>query len=152
PWCSCSGTTGSGFPPLRTGGPRGRRRREGCRPKRCSCRRRRGSWVGCTRLARAPCAPHIAQMSADVVVYTTLTCPYCVAAKRLLGNKQVAFTEIDVAGRPDLRSWLVSASGQGTVPQVFINGRSLGGFTDIDALDRDGELDPLLGQAPEPGA
>ena len=91
-------------------------------------------------------------MSADVVVYTTPTCPYCVAAKRLLGKKQVAFTEVDVDDRPDLRSWLVSASGQRTVPQVFVNGRSLGGFTDIDALDRDGGLDPLLRRAPDPSA
>jgi glutaredoxin 3 len=89
-------------------------------------------------------------MSADVLLYVTSTCPYCVAAKRLLGKKQVPFTTIDVSDRPELRSWLVSASGQRTVPQVFINGRSMGGFSDIDALDQEGGLDPLLAQAPDP--
>jgi glutaredoxin 3 len=91
-------------------------------------------------------------MSADVLLYTTPSCPYCHAAKRLLGQKQVAFTEIDVEARPELRSWLVSASGQRTVPQVFINGQSMGGFSDIDALEHQGGLDPLLAQAPEPGS
>ncbi len=85
---------------------------------------------------------------AEVLVYVTSWCPYCVAAKRLLKKKDAAFTEIDVDGRDELRSWLLSASGQRTVPQIFVNGRSLGGFTDIDALDRAGKLDPLLAEPP----
>ncbi len=83
---------------------------------------------------------------ADVQIYVTSTCPYCNAAKKLLGRKQAAFTEIGVDDRPDLRSWLVSASGQRTVPQIFINGKSVGGFSDIDALDREGKLDALLSE------
>ena len=81
----------------------------------------------------------------EVLVYTTPSCPYCVMAKRLLTQKGVAFQEIDVANDSDKRRWLVEATGQRTVPQVFIGGKPYGGFTDIAALDRAGELDPLLG-------
>ena len=63
-------------------------------------------------------------------------------------KKKVSFTEIDVDNRPDLRSFLVSASGQRTVPQIFINGRSIGGSSELDALDRRGELDRLLATPP----
>jgi glutaredoxin 3 len=84
---------------------------------------------------------------ADVVVYLTNWCPYCFRAKRLLASKKVAFKEIDVDGRSDLRRWLVSASGQSTVPQVFINGVAVGGFSDLSALDDEGRLDGLLAEA-----
>jgi glutaredoxin 3 len=89
-------------------------------------------------------------VSANVLVYVTNYCPYCTQAKRLLQKKKAPFTEINVEERPDLRSWLVSASGQTTVPQVFINGRSVGGFTDLSALDRQGKLDGLLAEPPRP--
>jgi glutaredoxin 3 len=89
---------------------------------------------------------------ADVRIYLTSTCPYCAAAKRLLQQKGAAFVEVDVDDRRELRSWLASASGQRTVPQVFINGQSVGGFSDLTALDQDGELDPLLAQGPSAGA
>src|ERR1700761_7839783 len=77
---------------------------------------------------------------ADVRIYLTSACPYCVAAKRLLKQKGAAYTEIDVDDRSELRSWLVSASGQRTVPQIFINGQSVGGYSDIAALDQKGKL------------
>jgi glutaredoxin 3 len=79
-----------------------------------------------------------------VTVYSTSYCPYCVRAKALLASKGVAFEEIRVEGNDDLRTWLVEQSGQRTVPQIFAGDRSLGGFTDIDALDREGKLDPIL--------
>jgi glutaredoxin 3 len=79
-----------------------------------------------------------------VTVYTTTYCPYCVRAKALLTRKGVAFEEIPVDGKDELRAWLVEQSGQMTVPQVFAGERSLGGFSDLDALDRAGELDPIL--------
>lgn len=79
-----------------------------------------------------------------VVIYTTPSCPYCVMAKRLMREKGVAFDEVDVAGDHDKRRWLVEVTGQRTVPQVFIGGKPYGGYTDIAALDRRGELDPLL--------
>ncbi len=79
-----------------------------------------------------------------VRVYTKKSCPYCVRAKALLSRKGVAFEEIDVEHDDALRTWLVEATGQRTVPQVFAGDRPLGGFADIDALDRKGELDALL--------
>jgi glutaredoxin 3 len=79
-----------------------------------------------------------------VTVYSKDFCPYCVRAKRLLDKKGVAYDEVNVEGRDDLRVWLVEATGQQTVPQVFVDGRALGGFTDVDALDREGKLDPIL--------
>lgn len=87
-------------------------------------------------------------MSARVTVYTTAYCPYCTRAKSLLSQKKVAFDEIAVDDRSDLRTWLVERSGQRTVPQVFVNGVAVGGFTDLVALDRRGELDPLLARDP----
>lgn len=79
-----------------------------------------------------------------ITVYTKENCPFCVRAKALLSRKGVTFEEVKVEGRDDLRTWLVEASGQRTVPQIFVGERSLGGFMDIDALDKRGALDPAL--------
>jgi glutaredoxin 3 len=79
-----------------------------------------------------------------ITVYTTASCPYCLRARALLSRKGVAFEEISVEGEEALRAWLVERSGQRTVPQVFAGERSLGGFSDLDALDRAGKLDPIL--------
>jgi glutaredoxin 3 len=81
---------------------------------------------------------------AQVKIYTKKNCPYCVRAKALLDRKGVRYEEIDAEGNDALRAWLVEATGQRTVPQIFAGERPLGGFTDIDALDRKGELDPIL--------
>ncbi len=83
-------------------------------------------------------------MGPKVTVYTKRNCPFCVRAKRLLDQKGVASEEIDVEAKDDLRIWLAEASGQKTVPQIFAGERSLGGFSDLDALDREGKLDPIL--------
>jgi glutaredoxin 3 len=80
----------------------------------------------------------------NVVVYTTRVCPYCIQAKALLKKKGVAFSEIDVSNDPEKRTWLVSATGQRTVPQIFINNQPIGGFDDMAALNRNGELDRML--------
>lgn len=90
-------------------------------------------------------------MSAQVIIYTTGYCPYCTRAKSLLSKKAVQFKEIDVSARPDLRSWISERTGQRTVPQVFVNGEALGGFTDIAALDQRGLLDSKLSREPAPG-
>ena len=82
--------------------------------------------------------------AADVTIYVTSYCPYCIRAKALLTQKSVSFREVNVEDRPDLRTWLARKSGQRTVPQVFVNGKPVGGFTDIAALDQKGQLDPLL--------
>ncbi len=79
-----------------------------------------------------------------VKVYTKKVCPYCVRAKALLDRKGVAYEEIDAEHDDALRAWLVEATGQRTVPQIFVGERSLGGFSDIHALDRQGKLDPIL--------
>ena len=80
-----------------------------------------------------------------VEIYTTPTCPYCAAAKRLLTRKGVVFTEIDVSRDPDLRIAMTRrAEGRRTVPQIFIDGIPVGGSDDIHALDHAGKLDPML--------
>lgn len=84
-------------------------------------------------------------MSAKVEIYTTDYCPYCHAAKALLTSKKVAFTEIDVEGDDAKRAWLATTTGQRTVPQIFINDKPYGGFSDIKALDDQGKLDVALG-------
>ncbi len=81
---------------------------------------------------------------ATVKVYTKTNCPFCVRAKSLLDRKGVAYEEIDAEHDDALRIWLVEKTGQRTVPQIFVGDRSLGGFSDIDALDREGKLDPIL--------
>lgn len=80
-----------------------------------------------------------------VEIYTTQTCPYCIAAKRLLTKKGVTFTEIDVGRDPALRDAMTRrANGGRTVPQIFIDGKHVGGSDDIHALDHAGQLDPML--------
>ncbi len=78
--------------------------------------------------------------TAPVKVYTTKICPYCFRAKALLEKRGIAFEEIDVSGDHDKRAWLVKATGQKTVPQIFIGETPVGGSDDLAALDRAGEL------------
>jgi glutaredoxin 3 len=82
---------------------------------------------------------------AKVLVYSTNYCPYCAAAKALLRAKGVPFEEIDVSNDPARRAEMEQLSGRRTVPQIFINGRSIGGYDDARQLDATGELDRLLG-------
>ncbi len=82
---------------------------------------------------------------ADIEIYTTHVCAYCERAKRLLAAKGVVYREIFVDGDADLLDSMIKrAGGRKTVPQVFIDGRHIGGFDDLNALDKSGELDPLL--------
>ncbi len=81
---------------------------------------------------------------AKVIVYTTDYCPYCLRAKNLLRHKGVAFEEIDVSEDDALREQVVAKSGRRTVPQIFIDGKSIGGFDELYALDQEGELDRIL--------
>jgi len=83
---------------------------------------------------------------ATVRIYTRAWCGYCTAALSLLRRKGVAFDEIDVGGKPEMRRWLVQTTGRTTVPQIFINGTPIGGYTDLRALDERGELDRMLGE------
>jgi glutaredoxin 3 len=77
-------------------------------------------------------------------MYRTPYCPYCVSAARLLERKGAVVREIDVSYSRACREWLMEKTGMRTVPQIFINGRSVRGFDDIAELDRRGQLDPLL--------
>jgi glutaredoxin 3 len=80
-----------------------------------------------------------------VTIYTKAWCPYCMAAKDLLQEKGVAFDEIEITGKAQLRDEMVAkAGGRSTVPQIFIGERHVGGCDDLYALDRRGELDKLL--------
>lgn len=81
---------------------------------------------------------------AEVVIYVAGYCAYCDRAKALLRRKGVVFREVDLTGDAEKRAWLAQLTGRRTVPQIFIGGRSVGGYDDIAALDRRGELDPLL--------
>lgn len=84
-------------------------------------------------------------MSANVLVYTTTVCPYCVRAKQLLQRKNIAYTEIDLNKEPaEVRSELMARTKHRTVPQIFINDQFIGGFDQLYALDKQGKLDELL--------
>jgi glutaredoxin 3 len=81
---------------------------------------------------------------AKIEIYTTPTCPYCHAAKSLLADKGVDYTEISVLD-PDVREAMTErAHGRRTVPQIFNGDTHVGGYADMAALDRQGGLDPLL--------
>jgi glutaredoxin 3 len=82
---------------------------------------------------------------AKVELYTTTYCPFCVRAKNLLKSKGVAFTEIDVTNDDALRAKMVEmAGGRRTVPEIFIDGKIVGGFEELKALNDRGELDAML--------
>ncbi len=83
-----------------------------------------------------------------VRMYTTHYCPYCRAAKALLDRKGAAYEEIDVTGDDGERERLTRRTGQRTVPQIFIGSTHVGGFSDLEALDRAGKLDALLADSP----
>ena len=83
-----------------------------------------------------------------VVIYTKPSCPYCHRAKHLLQEKGIAFEDIDISADPARRSEMMTKSaGKTTVPQIFIDGRHIGGCDDIYALENEGRLDPLLRKA-----
>lgn len=82
---------------------------------------------------------------ARIEIYTTPVCGFCIAAKRLLTQKNQSFEETDVMRSPEKRQEMMTrAHGRHTVPQIFINGQHIGGCDELYALDRAGKLDPLL--------
>jgi len=82
---------------------------------------------------------------ASVEIYTKFLCPYCARAKKLLDEKGVQYEEYDITMGGEKRAEMMQrANGRHTVPQVFIDGRHIGGSDDLAALDREGKLDPLL--------
>jgi glutaredoxin 3 len=85
------------------------------------------------------------EMMADVVMYTTAVCPYCIRAEQLLISKGVSEIEkIRVDLQPELRVAMMEKTGRRTVPQIYINGEHVGGYEDLASLNRAGKLDALL--------
>jgi len=81
-----------------------------------------------------------------VTIYTTPTCPYCIAAKALLKGKGVTFSEISIEGDRSAAAALAGRTGRRTVPQIFVGASHVGGFNDLRALEDAGGLDALLGR------
>lgn len=81
---------------------------------------------------------------ANVEIYTTAVCPYCVRAKQLLDRKKVSYTEIRVDTDEQKREEMIAKSQRKSVPQIFINGQSIGGCDDLYALESSHRLDELL--------
>lgn len=79
-----------------------------------------------------------------VTLYTTAYCPYCINAKALLTRKGVTYEEIDVSRSPERMAEMLQCSKRRSVPQIFIGEHHVGGFDDLAALERGGELDALL--------
>jgi len=79
-----------------------------------------------------------------IVMYSKQTCPFCLMAKRLLTDKGQVWDEIDIEAEPERRDEMIERTGRWTVPQIFIGERHVGGFDELSALERAGELDALL--------
>jgi glutaredoxin 3 len=85
-------------------------------------------------------------VDAAVTMYTTATCPYCIQAERFLRSKGVSeIAKVRVDLEPARRIEMMAKTGRRTVPQIYIGQTHVGGYEDMIALDRAGELDPLLG-------
>ena len=80
-----------------------------------------------------------------VTVYTTDYCPYCTRAKALLNNRGIPFEEINLEESPDELIALKNRTGLRTVPQIFLDDKLVGGYTELKALDSSGELANIFG-------
>lgn len=77
----------------------------------------------------------------EITVYTTRVCPYCVSAKRLLSQLNLKFEEVGLDDKPDLRQKVSEENGNyRTVPMIFIDGKFIGGFNELQALHKKGQL------------
>lgn len=81
---------------------------------------------------------------AEVIVYSSDYCPYCIRAKQLLKSKNVAFEEIRVDGKPQVRAEMANKAKRTSVPQIWIGSTHVGGCDELLALERAGDLDALL--------
>jgi glutaredoxin 3 len=85
------------------------------------------------------------QSSATVEIYTWMSCGYCIRAKRLLTDKKITFIEHAIDGDEEARRQMVQrADGRSTLPQIFINGRGIGGFLELQQLEHEGQLESML--------
>jgi glutaredoxin 3 len=83
----------------------------------------------------------------QVTIYVTTYCPYCTSAKGYLDRLGVPYQTVDVTHDADKRNWLRATTGMQTVPQIFVGDTSVGGFTDMRALDQQGGFRPMLDRA-----
>lgn len=83
-------------------------------------------------------------MAAKVTVYSKNPCPYCVAAKNFLEDRGIAFEMIDLTGQMDEMMKIKNQTGWSTFPIILINGKVIGGYTDLRQLDEDGQLESML--------
>ncbi len=86
-------------------------------------------------------------MTANIKMYSTRFCPYCIRARSLLESKDAEFTDIQVDARPALRREMTELSGRRTVPQIWIGDLHVGGYDELAQLERQGRLDQLLEQS-----
>ena len=82
---------------------------------------------------------------AHVEMYCTDSCPFCINAEKLLVSKGVEIEKIDTDKEPEKFAEIVAQIGRDSVPQIFIDGKHIGGFDDLSELDMDDELEPMLG-------
>lgn len=80
----------------------------------------------------------------EVQMYANAWCPYCAAARALLGKKGARVTEIDIEQFPERRAEMIARTGRHTVPQIFVGTTHVGGFDDLAAMERADTLDALL--------
>lgn len=85
---------------------------------------------------------------ADILIYSSAFCPYCVAAKNFLKARGLEWRELRIDTDPEARQAMMSKTQRTSVPQIFINDTHVGGFDDMVALDRAGKFQPLLEQVP----
>lgn len=81
---------------------------------------------------------------ADIIIYTSANCPYCVRATDLLDSKGLQYTKISIDENDQRRQEMMQKSGRRTVPQIFIKGQSIGGYDDLYALVKANKLEALL--------
>ncbi len=79
-----------------------------------------------------------------ILIYSSNICPYCIMAKRLLKNKGLDYSEINVDSEPGMREEMMEKTKRRTVPQIYIGDYHVGGFNELHALDQSKELDKLL--------
>lgn len=79
----------------------------------------------------------------QITIYTTRWCGYCVRAKALLDSKGLLYEEVNLDDDPHFRQTLLDLTGGWTVPQILLDGRPIGGYAELYALERSGRLDSL---------
>ena len=87
----------------------------------------------------------VGEFMAHVTMYCTDNCPFCINAEKLLLSKGVEIEKIDTEKEPEKFAQIIAQIGRDSVPQVFIDGKHIGGFDDLSELDMDDELEPMLG-------